>query len=340
MKFIRITTAPRNYFRYVTGSIQISLYQWSLRARAGLVGNFIDKVIDVSFKYIWPMTALVSSKKGLFKVDGFGDRSFSFNGSNTQYCSIYAKQFERYGYEPCTTTLIRHFLKKSTVFIDVGSNFGYFSLVAAFENANCFIHAFEPFPPAKQDLESMVEQFGLHERIRTYPYALSDKNLEVSMDTRYKSGLAKITESFENAGGGVRVNSRMLDSFKDLNSDLIKIDVEGFESRVIEGAAEHIQKNKPIIIFESTVSGAFGKVLDPFFSLEKFGYEFYYPCMLLNSSDGFEVIMDEAEFTHHSVDYHGPATVVLLKIDYRARNIFQGTMNFVGIHPTKIDFLN
>jgi FkbM family methyltransferase len=340
MKFIRISTAPKNYFRCVGGSLQISLYAWSLKTRMGLVGKFIDKLIDISFKYIWSMMALVSSKKGSFIVDGLGDRSFSFNGSNTQYSAIYAEQFKGYGYEPCTTTLIRHFLKKSTVFIDVGSNWGYFSLVAAFENPSCHIHAFEPFPSARKDLDLMVEQFSLRKSIRVYPYALSDKNLKVSMDTRYKSGLAKITESSENIGSGVSVDSRSLDGFNNLNSDLIKIDVEGYESRVIEGATGHIQKNKPIIIFESTVSGAFGKILHPFICLEKLGYEFYYPCMLINSSDGFEMIMEEAEFTHHSVDYHGPATVVLLKIDYRVRAILQGNMNFVAIHPTKIDFLN
>ncbi|MCZ2442868.1 MAG: FkbM family methyltransferase [Flavobacteriales bacterium] len=56
----------------------------------------------------------------------------------------------------------------------------------------------------------------------------------------------------------IRVKTDLLDNVipKDISIDLIKIDVEGAELQVLEGAIEIIEKNKPIIIFEHGIGAS------------------------------------------------------------------------------------
>ena len=57
-----------------------------------------------------------------------------------------------------------------------------------------------------------------------------------------------------------RVIIKKLDSFN-LTSDFIKIDVEGYELKVLEGSIKHIKKNNPIILIEKNKE---------FFKIKKF----------------------------------------------------------------------
>jgi len=75
-------------------------------------------------------------------------------------------------------------------------------------------------------------------------------------------------------GGSVRETT--LDAFGMRNVDLIKIDVEGFEGAVIQGAVETIKALKPTIVFEDNGLGPklFGDAwIDPKTILETLGYE-------------------------------------------------------------------
>lgn len=71
----------------------------------------------------------------------------------------------------------------------------------------------------------------------------------------------------------VMVGLEKLDEMKGLeNIGLIKIDVEGLETRVIRGAQNLIQRERPIIFFESIVS--ISEQIEPeiFSTLRDFGY--------------------------------------------------------------------
>jgi FkbM family methyltransferase len=99
----------------------------------------------------------------------------------------------------------------------------------------------EVFSNIAADKEEMME---------FYAPALNDKN----------SGNGHVIERSPGDPGTIPVAARRLDTLVAAANcdrlDLIKIDVEGFEWRVLEGAADSIAKFRPHIVFEYNVEYA------------------------------------------------------------------------------------
>ncbi len=73
----------------------------------------------------------------------------------------------------------------------------------------------------------------------------------------------------------IKIKQRKLDSFK-LRPTLIKIDVEGYENKVLLGAMKTIKKYKPVIYVENNViKGKYNTVIFFKKKLLKFGYKPY-----------------------------------------------------------------
>jgi FkbM family methyltransferase len=151
-------------------------------------------------------------------------------------------------YEPQTTTLINRM--KGKVFLDVGAHTGRFSLIASrnFER----VIAFEPHP---SNFEVLVKNIELNKVSNVVPLriALSSKSSIVSMSNfGINTGAIKVGKS-----GGTKAEAYALDSLikrfmipiKDIN--VVKIDVEGHEMEVLEGAKRTLKKGAPLIVIES-----------------------------------------------------------------------------------------
>lgn len=123
--------------------------------------------------------------------------------------------------------------------IDVGAHVGFWSMWLA----DCFqsLHAFEPVAAHVECWRRNVkaDNAELHE----CALGASSGFVGVSAETE-NSGKTHI-----NGLGEIRVLT--LDEFSIEDVDFIKIDVEGFESAVIEGAASTILKFRPVIVVES-----------------------------------------------------------------------------------------
>ena len=138
------------------------------------------------------------------------------------------------------------------VFFDVGSNWGYFSLLlAARPGFTGRIHAFEPWPTTYADLDSVVSQAGLRNVITTHRLALGACEGQVSMRCGRHSGLAQIAEAASTEQLQT-VQQVTLDGLDLPAPDLMKLDVEGAEAAIVEGGRELIQRSRPIIVFEHT----------------------------------------------------------------------------------------
>ncbi|MCL6090788.1 MAG: FkbM family methyltransferase [Candidatus Thermoplasmatota archaeon] len=130
----------------------------------------------------------------------------------------------------------------STV-IDIGAQFGDFSVICSKVHGVKEIHAFEP---VKENITILKEFFLLNqvENAKVYEVALSDQvgDRELSFEGNQlqlgNSGRIKQLVEF-----------RRLDDFK-LKCDLLKIDVEGFEIQVLKGGMQTIMENMPRIIME------------------------------------------------------------------------------------------
>ncbi|WP_407276072.1 FkbM family methyltransferase [Halothiobacillus sp. DCM-1] len=81
----------------------------------------------------------------------------------------------------------------------------------------------------------------------------------------------------KNMSGGLVLPLKKIDGLDLCGSgvDLLKIDVEGFEERVILGASETIKKHRPVIIFEQNKSEFFNGTSRTIDLIKSFGYDFY-----------------------------------------------------------------
>jgi FkbM family methyltransferase len=143
------------------------------------------------------------------------------------------------------------------VVMDVGANWGshtlYFSRLAGGDGV---VYAFEPFPPAFTELEWHM-QANKCTNVRALPYAISDKDGTASFvigDSPSEGSLLEASSIPSTQKENVSVITRKLDSLieeLDLKRvKLIKIDVEGAESRVLQGAGNVIERFRPHLVID------------------------------------------------------------------------------------------
>jgi FkbM family methyltransferase len=151
--------------------------------------------------------------------------------------NIFIKKFEKLDINNC---------------IDIGANIGDFSL-EILNNKSTKVIAFEPLPKCCDKLSLIYKEYG--NRFKFFEIALSNKDgfskLNYGKTTSGLSSLEtkinKIPYVGDSNTNSIEVITKQLDSFiNDLefqNTDFIKIDVEGHEMAVLDGALKFIKKN-------------------------------------------------------------------------------------------------
>jgi FkbM family methyltransferase len=124
--------------------------------------------------------------------------------------------------------------------IDVGSNYGQFARLLS--PLSKWVHSFEMNPDIHICFEENLRDCN---NVTLHKNGLGHKNITAYTNKDQWSGVQKV-----NFTSGTKIDLKTLDSYKFNDVDFIKIDVEGSEHLVIEGAVETISKNKPIIHIE------------------------------------------------------------------------------------------
>jgi FkbM family methyltransferase len=163
------------------------------------------------------------------------------------------------------------------VFLDVGSNYGYFSIfLATRTNFHGRVHAFEPVATSFAGLQNLVVSLQCEAIVVCHQAAISDELGTANMEVSGDPGLARIKEGKLDRSETVRKIT--LDSLKLDRVDFIKIDVEGHEANALRGAEELIKSNSPYIFLESwTFPDNPQKVFEPLRFLFDHGYALYLP---------------------------------------------------------------
>jgi FkbM family methyltransferase len=107
------------------------------------------------------------------------------------------------------------------------------------------IHAFEPDPKNRADLESYLLTLPdlARERVAVFPFGVGDFNGPASFDGSGTAG-SRITAT----GGNDVVDCRRLDDVLDgLPVTIVKMDIEGAEPGALRGATETIRRTRPIL---------------------------------------------------------------------------------------------
>ncbi|MBA2586672.1 MAG: FkbM family methyltransferase [Chthoniobacterales bacterium] len=156
--------------------------------------------------------------------------------------------------------------RPAEVFWDVGANVGFFGWYCATLRPDFMLVSFEPDTKNLRCLERTSRRWKLPNHV-IIPCAVSEKSGRMIFHADELSGatgtLAQSGQDFNLRHYGcvspqVEVNTTSLDDCLRHGipaPSILKIDVEGAELRVLEGAAETIGRHRPILFFETFAYG-------------------------------------------------------------------------------------
>ena len=159
----------------------------------------------------------------------------------------------------CEVNVFKKFIPKSDLFVDIGANIGFFSILANKINKRINIISVEP---NNYNFQLLQKNFKLNsiKKYRLYNYGASDKNCKMKL---YGHGQGA---SLKYKWGGIYNYSKIIKVkktkffFKDVkyyNSIFLKIDVEGHELEVIKGLSRRINNKIKFIMFENGIKKNF-----------------------------------------------------------------------------------
>lgn len=154
-------------------------------------------------------------------------------------------------FEPKCETIIARYLQPGMCVLDIGANMGYHTLpMAKIVASSGWVHAIEPTAWAVTRLKRNLALNPALENVSVHQLALSDESSEtqeIHVQASYRLDGQDLPEV-----ECMRV--LRLDDFvhhqKISRVDFIKMDVDGHEGRIFNGASETILKHHPLILFE------------------------------------------------------------------------------------------
>ena len=145
--------------------------------------------------------------------------------------------------ERTVLTFLKLVSNKDLTFIDIGAYVGSYCIrLSKYYN---MIIAVEPNPESVKILKKNLELNNIH-NVKIIECALADYQGEAILNLR--GGSSTLLADYKGKGK-VKVKVDMLDNIID-HVDVMKIDVEGYEERVVRGALNTIKKCKPVIVIE------------------------------------------------------------------------------------------
>ena len=150
------------------------------------------------------------------------------------------------------------YVEQWRVCLDIGSNIGQWTrpLSSKFESVVCF----EPNPNFRECFKKNIQE----KNVLLWPYGLSDKEHKAKQD--FNSTVLQKEDG--------DIDCRTLDSFGLTNVDFVKIDVDGFEVPLLNGARETLTKNDPVINIEMKRDKRIDVVVKCESILKDLGYKF------------------------------------------------------------------
>lgn len=156
-------------------------------------------------------------------------------------------------------SFLLHFLKDGDLFIDIGANVGVYTILASAEvKANTI--SIEPVPSTFNHLMDNIRINNIQDKVLAYNIGLGKEDSVIKF-TRSLDTVNHV--AIEGESDTIDVQVKALDNIlSEVIPVLLKIDVEGFETAVLNGAEKLLQEDKlKAIIIELNGSG------------ERYGYD-------------------------------------------------------------------
>ena len=219
-------------------------------------GSFLLRVIRKASSMFRASTiARVRGINGLLVVTDFADERVldvihEIRGENAEYI------------------VMKALLTEGSTFVDVGANFGTFSLLASqLVGKNGRVIAIEPQLRLVQFIRESIGLSGITNCVVLQSAVSREKGTREFFIPAGDSGRAGFFKSF--SGQHQHESTRVpVDTLASLVGDIsgsivVKIDVEGSEMRVLDGANEFIREHRPKIIIEINPSSAAASGVSP-----------------------------------------------------------------------------
>lgn len=214
------------------------------------------------------------------------NRNLLINTANISYKYIYFLG----EYEAAITSIFKRIVGPGDICLDIGANIGWYTtLFQKLIGENGQVHAFEPVPPVFETLKRNTQLNSPPHNIKLNNFALGneEKQVDLHVFSALPSGHASIS-AFDHSDFEVFPSlMRPLDTYISENGlgnvDFVKIDVEGAELMVLEGASKLFEQGRlPVFEIEMALATTTG-----------FGYM---------PNDLIEFIRHKAEYDFYSID--------------------------------------
>ena len=222
---------------------------------------------------------------GIMKIKLSDGETIKLKTNQTDFVAFWVYWKGLYTYE--YTSIFEKIIGKVNGFVDIGSNGGLYSLIAAKKSENIKILAFDPSNAANYFVNENIRINGFSDKITFFKYAMSDKTETLNFFEvknrkypylKYNLGGSSSLINHPKLFNQISVQAYSFDNFLAENPeynfeiDFIKIDAEGAEPNIIKGMKATIEQYKPIIVCEILMDNVGGEIEKLFSDL---GYQFF-----------------------------------------------------------------
>ena len=155
-------------------------------------------------------------------------------------------------WEPAETQLMLRLVRPGMTFVDVGANFGYFTLLAAAGVGDAgHVYAFEPEARNLEILDRNLQLNGYLDRVKVFRNAVLDgpKKVQLHRNRRnFGNHTLFVTDRKNAETEPVAVDAVALDDAVEGSADFIKIDAEGSEPLIFRGMRKLMARSPRLVI--------------------------------------------------------------------------------------------
>ncbi|NOX93556.1 MAG: FkbM family methyltransferase [Alphaproteobacteria bacterium] len=240
--------------------------------------------------YIWE--PIFQIKRQLFgqetSIISFCGVSIAFPLENSYSKWWFGKNKDNFNawHEPSITGFILHAKQHHKTMVDIGAHLGYFSAIHAISSGNT-AHAIELSPSNFDILEKTLPYcVGVQGDVEIYKLGISNISTSISVTTDHRPrpgiNIQSISAPSDGSHQQAIISIETFDQFcttRNIEPDILKIDVEGSEYDFFTGAKDTLNVNPPIIVMEvhpDKMMSISGKSVEELFELGRsHGYEIY-----------------------------------------------------------------
>jgi FkbM family methyltransferase len=181
-------------------------------------------------------------------------KMFVPNTPKTKRSAVVRRHLKNGSWESHISKILYDNALPNTNVVDIGAFIGTHTLALSdiSSKGNGKVYSFEPQPWAFDTIKSSIKKNKI-KNVKVYNIALSNKSGTIQFCSDNTGGSTICTEknkSINSWNSNYNVKMKPLDSYNLKNISIMKIDVEGHEISVLEGALDTIKRNRPKILIE------------------------------------------------------------------------------------------